>query len=171
MSHQLLRKILNKSTVLHQLLPPCPYLIHFYQNKIIFSGYVLPRFLHALPAATNSAGQQLSTMSDPKPSKSDEPITIENPYKKDKVQCILCRLNLEPNYKNVRLLSQFQSSYTGRIYGRHITGLCEKQHRMVSVEIRRAQDAGHMPIYNKAPEFLRDPKLFDPERPLRPHKY
>lgn len=80
-------------------------------------------------------------------------------------------MSITPNYKNVRLLSQFQSPHTGRIYGRHITGLCKSKQEQVEKEIMKAQVAGFMPYYLKSPEFLADPKLFDPERPLRPHKY
>lgn len=40
-----------------------------------------------------------------------EPIDIKNPYKRENRQCILCKLNITPDYKNVRLLSQFQSMH------------------------------------------------------------
>lgn len=61
---------------------------------------------------------------------------------KERRQCILCRLGIEPDYKNVRLLSQFQSRYTGRIYDKHITGLCEHKQKRVEEEILKAQNAG-----------------------------
>jgi len=51
-------------------------------------------------------------------------------------------LDIEPDYKNVRLLSQFQSRYTGRIYGRHITGLCKHKQMRLEQEIAKAQSAG-----------------------------
>ncbi|XP_058442690.1 small ribosomal subunit protein bS18m [Malaya genurostris] len=102
---------------------------------------------------------------------SDSPIELENPFAKERVQCILCKHNITPDYKNVQLLSQFQSSYTGRIYGKHITGLCKVRQYQVEREIIKAQNAGFMPTYHKAVEFLEDPKLFDPEKPIRPHKY
>lgn len=96
---------------------------------------------------------------------------MPNPFEKERKLCILCQMNVQPNYKNVRLLSQFQSQYTGRIYGRHITGLCAEQQQRVEREITRAQRAGYMGSYNKSVEFLQDPKLFDPERPIRPHNF
>lgn len=102
---------------------------------------------------------------------SDEPIAMDNPFERERKQCILCQMNVHPNYKNVRLLSQFQSQYTGRIYGRHITGLCQTQQERVEREITRAQRAGYMASYNKSVEFVQDPRLFDPERPIRPHNY
>lgn len=101
----------------------------------------------------------------------DQPIDIPNPFKKEKVECILCKHKIQPNYKNVKLLSQFQSPYTGRIYGRHITGLCKRMQARVESEIVKAQNMALMGYYTKDVSFLKDPRLFDPERPLRPHKY
>ncbi|XP_011702980.1 PREDICTED: 28S ribosomal protein S18c, mitochondrial [Wasmannia auropunctata] len=101
----------------------------------------------------------------------DMPIQIENPYVKEKQQCVLCKLKIEPDYKNVRLLSQFQSRYTGRIYGRHITGLCKHKQMRLEQEIAKAQSAGLMGLWTKEPEYVKDPKLFDPNHPFRPHKY
>ncbi|XP_015584701.1 28S ribosomal protein S18c, mitochondrial [Cephus cinctus] len=104
-------------------------------------------------------------------SESDKPTFMRNPYKYKKQECILCKLNIKPDYKNVRLLSQFQSRFTGRIYGRHITGLCKNQQRKVEQEILKAQNAGLMGYYTKDVAFCKDPKLFDPNHPFRPHKY
>ncbi|KAJ8665020.1 hypothetical protein QAD02_006682 [Eretmocerus hayati] len=101
----------------------------------------------------------------------DEPIELENPYKKERQLCILCKYDIEPDYKNVRLLSQFQSRFTGRIYDRHITGLCkEKQERLLR-EILKAQNAGFMPYYHKEIKYVYDPKLYDIDNPFRPHRY
>lgn len=101
----------------------------------------------------------------------DEPIEMENPFEREKVKCILCKNGLEVDYKNVRMLSQFQSPHTGRIYGRHITGLCKNQQKKVEAEIIKSQALGLMGYYHKDVRFIKDPKLFDPERPIRPHKY
>ncbi|XP_043289791.1 28S ribosomal protein S18c, mitochondrial [Venturia canescens] len=101
----------------------------------------------------------------------DQPIAMENPFKKEQQQCILCKLNITPDYKNVRLLSQFQSVYTGRIYGKHITGLCEAKQKKVEAEILKAQNAGLMGYYQKDVKYAKDPKIFDPNNPFRPHKY
>ncbi|XP_014602590.1 PREDICTED: 28S ribosomal protein S18c, mitochondrial [Polistes canadensis] len=101
----------------------------------------------------------------------DMPNLTINPYKKEKQQCLLCKLNIEPNFKNVRLLSQFQSRYTGRIYGKHITGLCKNKQEKVEREILKAQNAGLMGYFTKDPRYVNDPPLFNPDRPLRPHKY
>lgn len=96
---------------------------------------------------------------------------MENPFEKEKKVCILCSNKITPDYKNVRMLSQFQSPYTGRIYGRHITGLCKKQQELVEEEIRKAQKAALMPYYYKDPNYLDDPELYDVENPIRPHRF
>lgn len=96
---------------------------------------------------------------------------MENPFTREKQQCILCKLNVTPDYKNVKLLSQFQSPYTGRIYGKHITGLCEHKQKFVEKEILKAQRAGLMAGYLKEECYLADPKLFDPDKPIRPHRF
>ncbi|XP_006609233.1 28S ribosomal protein S18c, mitochondrial [Apis dorsata] len=112
------------------------------------------------------ASNELTDLVDP-----DMPISIENPYKKKQQLCILCKLNIEPDYKNVRLLSQFQSRYTGRIYEKHITGLCEYKQKKVEQEIIKAQHAGLMGYMTKDPKFCNDPMLFDPNFPFKAHKY
>lgn len=96
---------------------------------------------------------------------------MENPYEKEKIRCVLCKHNLRPDYKNVKLLSQFQSPYTGRVYGRHITGLCNKQQQLLEKEILKAQAVGLMASYLKEPCYLADPELFDVEKPFRPHRF
>jgi len=102
----------------------------------------------------------------------DQPeFDMENPFEKEHTKCILCKFNITADYKNVKLLSQFQSPYTGRIYGRHITGLCKQQQELVEAEIVKAQSAGLMATYLKEPCFLEDPKLFNPETPIRPHRF
>jgi len=102
----------------------------------------------------------------------DEPISdVKNPFEKEKVKCILCSMDITPNYKNLRLLSQFVSSYTGKVYGRHITGLCLRKQEQVEAEIVKARTVGLMPHVIKNVKFLKDPPLYDPERPIRPHKY
>ncbi|CAG7830850.1 unnamed protein product [Allacma fusca] len=101
----------------------------------------------------------------------DVPASLKNPYAKDRKKCILCEHGLNPDYKNVKLLSQFVSPYTGMLYGRHITGLCKEMQDRVERQVGRAIMFGFMASYLKEVEFLKDPKLCDPERPVRPHKY
>ncbi|CAL7937862.1 unnamed protein product [Xylocopa violacea] len=120
---------------------------------------------------TNEACSESVPNEDTDLQNSDMPINIESPFKKEQKLCILCRLNINPDYKNVRLLSQFQSRYTGRIYGKHITGLCEHKHNKLVQEIKKAQIAGLMGYMTKDPRFVNDPPLFNPNFPFRSHKY
>uniref|UniRef100_A0A452FPY3 Small ribosomal subunit protein bS18m n=1 Tax=Capra hircus TaxID=9925 RepID=A0A452FPY3_CAPHI len=82
-------------------------------------------------------------------SSEDLPIPMENPYKEP----------LKKYYKNVQLLSQFISPFTGCIYGRHITGLCGKKQKEITKAIKRAQILGFMPVTYKDPAYLKDPKV------------
>nr|CAD2188330.1 unnamed protein product [Meloidogyne enterolobii] len=86
-------------------------------------------------------------------------------------KCLLCDLGIKLDYKNARLLQQFISSFSGRVYDRHITGLCSKQHDALIKTIRMSRYAGYMPPLTKEPKYLKDPKLFDPLKPIRPHSY
>ncbi|XP_036619090.1 28S ribosomal protein S18c, mitochondrial isoform X2 [Trichosurus vulpecula] len=67
----------------------------------------------------------------------DLPVPMENPYKEPNKKCILCGKTVD--YKNVQLLSQFVSPFTGCIYGRHLTGLCGKKQKEITKAIKRAQ--------------------------------
>ncbi|XP_032877610.1 28S ribosomal protein S18c, mitochondrial isoform X2 [Amblyraja radiata] len=93
------------------------------------------------------------------PSTSDMPIKLENPFKEPPKKCILCGVSV--NYKNVQLLSQFISPYTGRIFGRHITGLCGKKQKEISKSIKKAQRMGFMSVMLKDPAFIKDPNICD----------
>ncbi|KAM6135947.1 small ribosomal subunit protein bS18m isoform 2-T2 [Phoenicopterus ruber ruber] len=77
------------------------------------------------------------------------PIQMENPYKEPPKRCVLCGINVD--YKNVQLLSQFVSPHTGSVYGRHITGLCNKKQKEITKAIKRAHVFGEtMPRCRKA---------------------
>jgi ribosomal protein S18 len=67
---------------------------------------------------------------------------MANPYAKEKESCVLCKLGIRPDYKNVKLLSQFISPYTGYVYPRNITRLCYYQQEHVVAEIGRARSVG-----------------------------
>ncbi|XP_065361146.1 small ribosomal subunit protein bS18m [Calliphora vicina] len=134
----------------------------------------LSKFVAQNVNISNLAGIRLLGVSAVKASTStnpDEPVDIKNPFEKERKVCLLCKHDITPDYKNVKLLSQFQSPYTGRIYGRHITGLCKQKQTEVEKAIIRAQNCAMMPTYHKDLDFMKDPKLFDPEKPIRPHKY
>lgn len=130
---------------------------------------VVPSFFRIFPAYTHSAANENPIFNQD--SMKDMPIEMENPFIKDKPQCILCKYDIQPSFKNVRLLSQFVSKYTGKIFGRHITGLCAHKHKAVETEIFKARKAGLMAYYLKEPKYLADPSLYNELNPLRPHKY
>ncbi|XP_041370507.1 uncharacterized protein LOC121384259 [Gigantopelta aegis] len=92
---------------------------------------------------------------------------MPNPYTKERKKCLLCKHDVELDYKNTRLLSQFVSPFTGRIYGRKITGLCIPMQQRVSKLIKRSRKCGFMPFIIKDASYLQDPKLFDPFKPTR----
>ncbi|XP_064630790.1 uncharacterized protein LOC135489381 [Lineus longissimus] len=87
---------------------------------------------------------------------------MKNPYEKPHKKCVICQYNIELDYKNSKLLSQFVSPYTGRIFGRHITGLCRPMQGRISHLIRTARRFGYMPLMFKDSSYLSDPSLFDP---------
>uniref|UniRef100_A0A8C2TD32 Small ribosomal subunit protein bS18m n=1 Tax=Coturnix japonica TaxID=93934 RepID=A0A8C2TD32_COTJA len=71
-----------------------------------------------------------------------------------------CRLqHQQAEAQSDLLLSQFVSPYTGRVYGRHITGLCDKKQKEISKAVKRAHIFGFMPVMFKNPAFLTDPKI------------
>ncbi|RCN50863.1 putative ribosomal protein S18 [Ancylostoma caninum] len=82
----------------------------------------------------------------------DAPVEIEgNPYKKEDRKCLLCRTGIELDYKNARLLQQFVSTFSGRVYDRHITGLCDHQQKKLVETIALSRKAGYMPVFVKDP--------------------
>ncbi|XP_054846443.1 28S ribosomal protein S18c, mitochondrial [Eublepharis macularius] len=101
--------------------------------------------------------QQCSSHNEQVSSKPDMPELMDNPYKEPPKKCILCGTHVD--YKNVQLLSQFISPYTGHILGMRVTGLCPKKQLEVSKAIKRAQKIGFMPVTYKDPTFLSDPKI------------
>lgn len=114
----------------------------------------------------------------------DTPVELnKNPYEKEKRKCLLCRTGIDLDYKNARLLQQFVSTFSGRVYDRHITGtsavlwdckflgLCDHQQSKLIETIALSRKAGYMPIFVKDPKYTRDPKLFDPLKPIRPHSF
>ncbi|ERE80079.1 28S ribosomal protein S18c [Cricetulus griseus] len=70
-------------------------------------------------------------------SNEDLPIPMGNPYK-PLGKYILCEKQVD--YKNVQLLSQFISPFTGCIYGMHITGLCGKKQKEITKAIESSEN-------------------------------
>ncbi|XP_014783538.2 28S ribosomal protein S18b, mitochondrial isoform X1 [Octopus bimaculoides] len=101
--------------------------------------------------------------------KENEPVsTMPNPYAKPYKRCILCQHDVKLDYKNVQLLSQFVSPFTGQLLNRSITGLCIPMQKKVSRLVKTSRKLGLMPFMFKDRRYVEDPKLFDP---LRPKKY
>ncbi|GFT96031.1 28S ribosomal protein S18c, mitochondrial [Nephila pilipes] len=95
---------------------------------------------------------------------------IKNPFEPTKSACILCKYKIPLDYKNPKLLSQFISPYTGFIYEKHITGLCESQQKLLVKAIKTSRKLGYMSNIKEA-KYLKDPKLFDPFKPSRPNPH
>ncbi|XP_019969221.1 small ribosomal subunit protein bS18m [Paralichthys olivaceus] len=89
--------------------------------------------------------------------KDDVLVKMENPFKQAQTGCVLC--NVHVDFKNTQLLSQFISPHTGRIYGRHITGLCGRKQKEISKAIKKAHSMGFMSVTHKHPQFMRDPNI------------
>ncbi|XP_062268522.1 28S ribosomal protein S18c, mitochondrial [Platichthys flesus] len=89
--------------------------------------------------------------------KDDVLVKMENPFKEAQTGCVLC--NVQVDFKNIQLLSQFISPHTGRIYGRHITGLCGRKQKEISKAIKKAHSMGFMSVTHKHPQFMKDPNI------------
>ncbi|XP_035523663.1 28S ribosomal protein S18c, mitochondrial [Morone saxatilis] len=86
-----------------------------------------------------------------------ELVEMDNPFREPQKGCILCSVPVD--YKNIQLLTQFISPHTGRIYGRHITGLCGRKQKEVSRAIKKAQSIGFMSVTHKHPQLMKDPNI------------
>ncbi|KAJ7987105.1 hypothetical protein DPEC_G00335300 [Dallia pectoralis] len=109
--------------------------------------------------ATQECLRSLSSSASVVQNNDDIPLQMENPYKQPQKGCILCKIPVD--FKNVQLLSQFISPQTGRIYGRHITGLCAKKQREISKAVKKAHSMGFMSVTHKDPHFMKDPNICD----------
>ncbi|KAM9338525.1 small ribosomal subunit protein bS18m [Symphorus nematophorus] len=105
----------------------------------------------------NTGSRSLAAASRAVRHKDDALVQMENPYKEAQRGCILCSVTVD--YKNTQLLSQFISPHTGRIYGRHITGLCGRKQKEVSKAIKKAHSMGFMSVTHKHPQFMKDPNI------------
>ncbi|PIK55471.1 putative 28S ribosomal protein S18c, mitochondrial [Apostichopus japonicus] len=91
----------------------------------------------------------------------DQPSShLEDPYAEEVEPCLLCKTNIPVSYKNPKLLSQFVSPNTGRIYSRQITRLCQMQQDRITKAINLSRVHGFMPVMYRETYFLKDP-IFD----------
>ena len=80
----------------------------------------------------------------------------------------LCSSDIEVDYKNVELLSQFISPVSGRIITRFSTGICAGKHRAIVKSIKRARISGLMPYTIKIPAYI-SPDLLHRSFDALPH--
>jgi len=95
-------------------------------------------------------------------SSSDEPVEMDDPYLVAPKRCILCGVKVD--YKNVQLLSQFVSSFTGLMHPHDTLNLCNKKYDEVKKAIKMSRNSGFMPYTLKEPLFHDDPVLTSKER-------
>ncbi|XP_053729938.1 28S ribosomal protein S18c, mitochondrial [Synchiropus splendidus] len=112
----------------------------------------LQRLKPALARQASSSLRSLAAAHEPTPL-----AKMENPYREPEKGCTLC--NVTVDFKNIQLLSQFISPHTGRIYGRHITGLCGRKQREISKAIKKAHSLGFMSVTHKHPQLMKDPNI------------
>ncbi|MFH4981778.1 hypothetical protein AB6A40_008487 [Gnathostoma spinigerum] len=76
---------------------------------------------NASSSVTSSASTSVSQNNPPKSCNDDDaPIPLNaNPYEREKRKCLLCKHDIELDYKNARLLQQFVSNFSGRVYDRY----------------------------------------------------
>ena len=107
----------------------------------------------------------------------DFPVEMDDPYAPPPSRCILCPERYAPgcaptpSYLNPKLLSQFTSPHTGKVYEKHITGLCAKMQEKVEKETFRSQTAGLMSTRVKNVEYLQDPQIVNAAKPYMPNPH
>ena len=135
----------------------------------------IARTLHPTSAFVHLEEDISSTVSEM--STPDLPQDIPDPYAEPPSMCILCPRKYAPghapipSYLNPKLLSQFTSPHTGRLYESHITGLCSKMQAKVEKEVLRAQGAGYLSTRVRSVEYLQDPQLFNSSKPRKPNPF
>jgi len=145
----------------------------WWKNPPITMTSPIAKTLHPINQFESAENEFLSTVEQK--SCCDHPVDIDDPYSKEPKMCVLCprqyEENILPNYKNPKLLSQFVSPHTGRVYQSHITGLCKYMQSIVELEVTRSRAAGFMSTKVIDPLYLQDPPLFNPSRPIKPNPW
>ena len=59
--------------------------------------------------------------------------------------CIFCKEDKLPYYKDVAVLSKYVSE-RGRLMGRDRTGICSKHQRILTIEVKRARHLALLPF-------------------------
>jgi len=84
---------------------------------------------------------------------------MQDPYVEAPPKCVLCEHQIPVDYKNVKLLSQFISQFTGTIYPRKTVGLCTVQYDKVVREIIYARKMAMMTHKFKNQSYYDDDSL------------
>merc|ERR1711972_397708 len=74
-----------------------------------------------------------------------------------KDRCVAC--NIPITWKNTQFLSQFVSPWSGRLYERGVTNLCDNAYHKVKHEYKRAIDNGLLGRNYKPSAYMMDPNL------------
>lgn len=62
-----------------------------------------------------------------------------------KRNCVFCKTDTDPNYKDIETLKKYVSERT-KILGKARTGICAKHQRKVGREVKRARALGLLPF-------------------------
>uniref|UniRef100_A0A915IN91 Kinesin-like domain-containing protein n=1 Tax=Romanomermis culicivorax TaxID=13658 RepID=A0A915IN91_ROMCU len=130
-------------------------------DSVLRASEISPKNLHSASFPSSAATEPPKKQID----------GSHNPFERPKIRCLACEFGLKFDYKNTRLLSQFLSSFSGRLFDKHITGLCERKQLELRQAVETARRAGLAPILTKNLKFLRDPKICDPMNPVKPNPF
>lgn len=109
-----------------------------------------------------ACGEHPSLKTDP-----DAPtFEMQDPYIEPPPKCVICEHQILIDYKNVQLLSQFVSQFTGRVFPRKVVGLCTVKYSEMEKAIAYSRRMGLMPYTYKNINFYDDPRVLYPRPDL-----
>jgi len=146
------------------LLVNCRYL----QTTLCLDRIIKPRYPDFTPKITPDLKVQDTVLGDgTHESLYDDPdapcFEMEDPYVETPPKCVICENQIDFDYKNVQLLSQFVSQFTGTIYPRKVVGLCTVQYDKVVKSIIYARKMAMMTHKFKNQSFYDDATLMFPQ--------
>ena len=140
----------------------------FEQHDLMLEQEVKERSKEDLPLGFDSTFEEQQQQQQQQQQRKD-------PYFKEPASCVLCpRRYRDPvpvDYKNPKLLAQFVSPHTGLMYKSHITGLCAEMQQKVEREVIKAQRYGFLATKMKELQYIKDPPLFNPGKPIKRNPY
>lgn len=121
-----------------------------------FSPKIIPELL--VQDTIDGLGEPKSLANDP-----DAPtFDMEDPYVEAPPKCVICENQIPIDYKNIKLLSQFVSTFTGTIYPRKVVGLCTIQYDKIVEAIIFCRRMAMMSHKFKSQSFYDDDRLMYP---------